>query len=232
MSTVKERPILMSAPMVRAILEGRKTQTRRVMKGGPFWTHLHVTPVADSLLQFVDDDSFWVQLPKKDDDFTYATGVLTDQGRRIRCPYGKRGDRLWVQEAWKTAKINDHLSPAKMVEACRDAGWKSGRAWAPIEYLADGRRENWDTFPRENGRYRSPRFMPRDYSRIMLEITDVRVQRLQEISEEDVLAEGCTNNLADGVVSDYHTLWESINGPGSWNLNPWVWAVTFKQVLL
>lgn len=171
---------------------------------------------------------------------TKAGGFVSLQSEHClnECPYGKPGDRLYVKEAWKTAQVNDALSPKQMIKACRDAGWKSGKAWAPIEYLADGHRDNFDTFAKQLGRYRHARFMPSDYSRITLEVTDVQVQRLQEISVRDAIAEGApavppfpaSVTAPEDHLTGFRKLWESINGPGSWDANPWVWAVSFKVV--
>lgn len=226
---MKERPILFSGEMVRAILEGRKTQTRRPVKPQP---HEATTAFRD-----IPDTPFWYGAINTHNDFGEEFYPNPAQGNwKWKYPYGVPGDRLWVREPWKTAKVHDALSPKQMIQACRDAGWKSGRAWAPIEYLADGRRENWDTFPPETGRYRNSRFMPRDYSRLTLEVTEVRVQRLQEISEDDARVEGCDPQIIDGFVecgtrkTSFRLLWESINGPGSWEANPWVWSISFKRV--
>lgn len=168
---------------------------------------------------------------------------------RVKCPYGVPGDRLWVREDWKTSHVLDDRSPAQMVSECRESGWK--KAWTAIEYLADGRRENWDAFPMPLGRYRNSRFMPRDFSRITLEITDVRVQRVQDISEEDAMAEGVeklgefpnitpwrnytvkqpagAHNFSTSRAS-FMSLWSSIDSPESYSANPWVWAINFRQV--
>lgn len=256
-SQVKERPILMSAPMVRALLEGRKTQTRRVVKPQP-----HDIATVHQDCETEEWGQLWYSLDRRRDP-------TVEHWEPFRCPYGKPGDRLWLREAWRTAKVNDHLSPKQMIQACRDAGWKSGKAWAPIEYLSDGYRANWKTFPGETGRYRHARFMPRDYSRITLEITEVRVQRLQDISEADAIAEGVDEKplsrgeirLSDWWVDylmpknslvcarhSYASLWDSLNGKReggrkthskahalsaekySWDANPWVWAISFKAV--
>lgn len=250
---MKERPIPFSGPMVRAILEGRKTQTRRVIScanstvDGSRWAQERFAALdfSEKHEKLAADPSYPCGCLK------YVPCSLDDDptvGHRVRSRWNT-GDRLWVREAWKTAKVNDHLSPAQMVSACRKAGWKSGRTWAPIEYLADGRRENWDTFPTQLGKFRNSRFMPRDYSRITLEITEVRVQRLQEISEEDARAEGIYlfhggpsegggykvapgEQEYDTAAESFRELWDSINaklGCG-WSTNPWVWALTFRRV--
>lgn len=188
---MKERPILFSGPMVRAILEGRKSQTRRVVKPQrhPFGDMLTANEVA----------------------LEFSSGT-----RSVRCPYGQTGDRLLVRETW-----------SKLV---------SGQVWYKADY-----------HPINDGNWKPSIFMPRWASRITLEITGVRVERLNEISILDSHAEGVGGTYGETGISlgfpglnhewdnktaveQYQWLWESINGPGSWGLNPWVWVVEFKRV--
>lgn len=205
----KERPILFSAPMVRAILEGRKTETRRVVK----------------FISTADLETFLNNVPNK----------------TACCPYGKPGDRLWVREAWRTYQSLDSLNPSRI-----DAG-------VGIQYAALGTNIHGDRgdYLLGMGRLRPSIFMPRWASRILLEITAVRVERLQDIGYEDALAEGVQDMTAllhdewkplEGESGNdcarrlrwpqrlYEQLWESINGPGSWDANPWVWVIEFKVV--
>ena len=212
---MKERPILYSAPMVRAILAGKKTMTRRVIKPQPIW-------VADPHVPFRTNDA--------------------DPDGIIPCPYGKPEDRLWVREAFRFAASLDRHSPKNVGIKCLDAGYKT--PWAPTQYEADGARKgSWDGFNTPPvittpGKLRPSMFMPRWASRITLEITGVRVERLNDISEEDARAEGCSgghDSIPDypySATPNEHFLWiwESINGAGSWNSNPWVWVVEFKRV--
>ncbi len=143
----------------------------------------------------------------------------------LRCPYGQPGDRLWVREAWRTVAEADALPPRDLNEAHRI--WNE--ADAPHQPGA--------------GKLRPGMFMPRWASRITLEITAVRVERLQDISREDAMAEGIviqpdggygladtTHYHATDPRQSYFSLWEAINGPGSVEANPWVWAVTFPAV--
>ena len=142
----------------------------------------------------------------------------------MRCPYGLPGDRLFVREAFRLCQEADDVSPRDS-----DPGY---RVW----YEADKPHQLGA------GRLRPSIHMPRWASRITLEVTGVRVERLQDISEADARAEGITvpncqcgygldGNLMSGTASGaYMLLWESINGPGSWNANPWVWVVEFKRV--
>ncbi len=141
----------------------------------------------------------------------------------VPCPYGQPGDRLWVREAWSTHAFMDATPP-------RDLRTIS------IHYWADG--------DIRTGKRRPGMFMPRRYSRILLEVTEVRVERLQDISEADAIAEGIEKTGhgfwslygtagVDGTYSarsSYRALWGSINGADSWDANPWVWAVSFKRV--
>ncbi|HCD9834305.1 TPA: hypothetical protein NER77_004504 [Pseudomonas aeruginosa] len=186
---MRERPILFSGPMVRAIIEGRKKVTRRVVK-----------PQPDFLGSMTDPNT-----PFK----TLGAGLHG----QIVCPYGQPGDRLWVRETF--AVYGDE----KM---------------AAIHYRADR--------PHHVGQkgmgYKPSIHMPRWASRILLEITAVRVERLQDISQEQAMAEGvlsCESALdPDGNgYSPYElfsALWVSINGHDSWHANPWVWVVEFKRV--
>ena len=167
----RERPILMSAPMVRAVLAGTKTQTRRAVRIQP-------NPLLVAGAQFVD--RFWCWLNGHD-------GSITDKVLGTgRCPYGVSGDRLWVRERFRVY-LGTHC-----VEYFADAAHDSAAKWKPSIH------------------------MPRWASRITLEITDVRVERLQEISEADALAEGKPTDSANSPRIWYSTIWQSINGPGSW----------------
>ncbi len=185
---MQERPILFSAPMVRALLAGTKTQTRRIIK--------------PQHLAFFNQD---------------AAAMLSDWNERP-LPYGQPGDRLWVRETWHDASSSLHSCAL---------------------YRADGIDLHW-------GKWAPSIHMPRWASRITLEITSVRVERLQEISIEDAKAEGAwgpddsiVQKVADYFGTDifsanprkaFQMLWESINGPDSWAANPWVWAIEFRRV--
>lgn len=190
---MKERPILFSAPMVRAILDGTKTQTRRVVKipGVMPHTSFVITHPEEEIIRF-DDGTFHY----------LSTAAMSGP---YACPYGQPGDRLWVRETWGLARQQfDHES--------RD-----------VVYRADTQR------PEPDDRWRSSIHMPRWASRILLEVTDVRVQRLQDITEADVVAEG-VSTPGPFAVHHFMDLWNSINGTGAWNANPWVWALSFRRV--
>lgn len=197
---MKERPILFSAPMVRAILDGTKTQTRRVVK---LCDSGRIKKVG-SFLNWHPEDPNCVQA----------------------CPYGQPGDRLWVKETWRTQYADESNKPSQLTE---------GYA---LRYEADGHETAAPLYGW--GRIRQSIFMRRWMSRITLEITGIRVERLQDISEEDAIAEGVTiqddARLAAIIAKDtparmeYRALWSSINGPDSWNTNPYVWIVEFKRI--
>ena len=199
---IKERPIIFSSPMVRAMLDGRKTQTRRVIK--------------EKLM-------------------------CGEDAHVNNCQYGKPGDRLWVRETWSKAK-----SPMSSEVFYRADGEPKGKQY-PLSFVE------------RESRWRPSIHMPRWASRILLEVTNVRVERLHDISEEDAIAEGLKAITKDGKtikygipdrdgypgnddtgwdwcdwnvspVSAYKMLWESINGQGSWVLNPWVWVVEFRRI--
>jgi len=206
----KERPILFSAPMVRAILEDRKTVTRRAIK---------VQPHIDASGNFCVGSSNYGQ-----DGYGKPVTKHFVSGC---CPYGKPGDRLWVRE---TCFINDYRETKVPEEE---------RAETEIVYRADPL-PCWEGEESEI-RWRPSIHMPRWASRILLEITAVRVERLQDISRADIRAEGlqCPPELASDDVSPnyrdwypaaWRELWESINGADSWTTNPWVWVVEFKRV--
>ena len=210
---MKERPILFSAPMVRAILDGSKTQTRRVVK-----------PVGkDDSFALVDyGDGWW---PYRSDDG--ESSIRADGNETpISCPYGKKGSRLWVRETWQAVNGNDRARHI-VTHPAPDRGW--------IEYAATPRTDE------PAYKWRPSIHMPRWASRITLEITDVRVERLNSISEADARAEGAPG-YEEGIdapppdedcewsyYASYRRLWERINGSGSWDANPWVWVVQFKR---
>ena len=184
---MKERPILFSAPMVRAILSGAKTQTRRIVKNA------HMMSVDGELVPIA-----------------------------AFCPYGQPGGRLWVRETFACVCTQEMRY---------------------VEYKADRSLADFDGYDNPaGGRWRPSIHMPRWASRITLEITDVRVERLQDISEADAVAEGARPTLAPldtvrlgaaGTAKEgFRQIWESINGPGSWDANPWVWAIEFKKLEL
>lgn len=206
---MKERPILFSAPMVRAILDGRKTQTRRIVK------NIGVAPGIGEVLKGSDDTAEWPDY----------------------CPHGKVGDRLWVRETWQGPILDDD----EFEEYRRDGKERFINPHYCV-YRATDQLDAIDVDDNEL-KWRPSIHMPRWASRILLEITNIRVERLNDISEEDAIAEGIKNyengcyGLDDpgscmGVKPSiaYMRLWNHINGQGSWDLNPWVWCLTFRII--
>lgn len=211
---MKERPILFKAEMVRAILSGKKTQTRRALK----------LPRGCSWYEGLggEHDGWW-------EDSAHPEGWW--HVSEMRCPYGQPGDRLWVRETWFDAESALH--------SC-------------VLYKAS------DDHPSNEVVWRSPIHMPRWASRILLEVASVRVERLQDISEVDAIAEGMLSlrnqawdrlhfpewrylfeeavaknkrpPLGPSPKQCYEALWNSIHGPDAWDANPWVWVVEFKQI--
>lgn len=196
---MKERPILFSAPMVRAILDGRKTQTRRIVN------KKHLQFLSNITENFLDGK--WDQRP---------------------FPYGKPGDRLWVREThWMDKR--DILCAVMDLDGFAVDAHPAGRNKFVKDFHSLKNNKFWKKRPSIH--------MPRIASRILLEVKNVRVERLQDISEEDAIAEGVDgeNEAAEIGCSwyekpkrAYRRLWNSINGTGSWDLNPWVWVVEFK----
>ncbi|ENO80302.1 hypothetical protein [Thauera sp. 63] len=218
---MKVRPILFSAPMVRAILAGTKTQTRRVVKPQP--------AVGQGIVNaaYCGYPNLWLRDGPCD---------KTDPAQDWRCPYGQPGDRLWVREAWAETDREDGTP----VIAYRAGGNIAIGRDHPKgnDYLINT--IAWDDMPHVET-WRPSIHMPRWASRILLEITAIRVERLNEISQSDARAEGAPPShlsidrvsrefgFADFPRSWFGQLWEHINGPGSWEANPWVWVVEFRR---
>jgi hypothetical protein len=212
---MKERPILFSAPMVNAILNGHKTQARRVIKPQPPSGTLTVEP------WMVDDE--WQM---RDSGIPLFVSTEADgTNREYGCPYGKPGDFLWVRETWGTAMFaNVH---------------KEGITVRRV-YRADFN-DDYDGFGLCDG-WKPSIHMPRNLSRILLQITEIRVEPVGDISAEDAVAEGCTREYTNygsneeipgAPVRQFARLWDSINGKKigcAFEQSPWVWAITFRRV--
>ncbi|HDU2486565.1 TPA: hypothetical protein RE208_002667 [Klebsiella pneumoniae] len=221
---MKERGMIFNGEMVRATLDGRKTQTRRPIK----WKQTRFTEIGER-----EDGSKW---PWSEDaehacDFWHP------------CPFGAVGDRIWVRETWQA--IHDYCDENGHVDErryARSIPRRRGNYWHPVYEEAWGNESREDReFP-----WRPSIHMPRWASRILLEITDVRVERLNTISEKDAAAEGVPP--AGSLLPDYpgtfltpkgdfapakvafQRLWESIYGEESWKANGWVWVIEFKRV--
>lgn len=208
-TAVKERPILMNAEMVRATLDGRKTQTRRVIKNAYF-------DVVDGYDKSGELWNSWVDP---------GSGAL--QTHPIACPYGVPGDELWVCET--TAKSDNVLDAGVYVADRGEAGSKLIRDKNGIASWGYSRT------------VRPAIHMPRWASRIQLRITDIRVERVQDITPDDVYAEGAIphvkpedcQEIHECVIADYWIpLWDSINAERGygWDANPWVWVVEFEKL--
>ena len=190
---MKERPMLFSAAMVRAILRGRKNQTRRVVKPQP-----------------IQRMGVWG-----------GPYLASADGKQQNCPYGVPGNRLWVKERWRWVDMDggDHVALEFMSDLLHD----------PIHWVAcpDG----WpEAHAKQQDKWRPSIYMPRWASRITLEVTEVRVQRLQDISEEDAQAEGVeTDGVCKSWIRPFSLLWNSINAKRGfgWDKNPWEFAISF-----
>jgi hypothetical protein len=230
-SEFRERPVLFSSPMVKALLDDRKKQTRRIMKSQPYTL--------------------------RTEGFGYPTKAggfvsLTSEHCLAECPYGKPGDRLYVKEAawvWCRKVPNGKTKTGRQKYAYRP--------FAPhlsenVRYFADhpecpDRSGNFE--PDMVWRYKHARYMPKRLARIVIEITDVSAQRIHDISDQDAIAEGIEPVSPVGFMracgwkdysgktvgflrprDSFKSLWESINGQGSWDANPWVWAIGLRRI--
>jgi hypothetical protein len=258
--TATERPILFTGPMVRALLDGRKTQTRRAVKprgrcslfdvepdGSPVWTDSYILDPGNAEWRMRDNrygvpgDLLWVRENVRAEELS-------------RPPQTRPATRRERQAMGRTTVIElDELDCADGVRYLADDEWRrientaaAGEAWSALHHYDPKRRQPGSVVPAIH--------MPRWASRISLRITDVRVERLREISHRDACAEGLISEPhhwhdPEGPMNDvgylpwqgapdiyseapdaYRALWESINGPGSWAANPWVWAVSFEVV--
>lgn len=189
--------------MVQAILEDRKTMTRRVVKPQP------------------SDDGLWndTRFPRSLQSTLQGwngTVDSTGESKQFKCPYGQIGDVLWVRETWRPC-IFGVAKYCYKVAVLNDIFKKE----PPLIYVADDHK----SYP-----WKPSIFMPKAACRLFLEITDIRVEWLQDISEADAKAEGVK---AEGALTHYYwfeQLWKSINGADSWNNNPWVWVISFKRI--
>lgn len=207
---MKETGIPFNGPMVQAIIAGRKMQTRRVARG--------------EALRWLEDTQFNPEF-------------VADPAKHLS-PYGYACDRLWVREAWRVGKPNDATAPRDILPPLLERGqgvtvlYEAG-GWRSVG--PEGRDEpvypDDAPMPEWAGRYRPAMFMPRALSRITLEVTCVRIERLQGISEEDAQAEGCDQREIN-PVGWYAELWDSLNAARGfgWGVNPWVWVIEFRRI--
>ncbi|MBH3412857.1 hypothetical protein I5P85_18820 [Pseudomonas putida] len=232
-SVPRERPILFSGPMVRAILQGRKTVTRRPVKGDQV-----------PRLEYLENPEPWVAVGQHHPRYGFVVYGKTEEecaakvGELGACPYGKAGDRLWVRETWLEDPEDDGTWAYSQYMGCKGSPLSDipKRFQNPDHCIF---RAGW------NGsglRWRPSIHMPRWASRILLEITDVRVERLQNITPAQAVAEGvdgeiCREHLEtspvrhlcrEAEILGFAGLWNSTGG--DWDANPWVWVVEFKRV--
>lgn len=243
----RERPIVFDPVDVRSILAGLKTTFRTVVpySRGAFWDHKGYAPERHG------DRIAWRHV---DTD----PPAYTDFGPSQRCPWGVVGDKLYVREVWQVGSFLDTYNGSRIEKEAQECGYAKG--WAPTRYAADGHTDNADTlkdFGGAWGRLRSAHFMPKWASRILLEITEQRFQRLQAITEKEALAEGIScvpfrpddgfpvcsgymlgpddgkSTLAPSPIDTFRYAWDERNGgklSESWAGDPWVEIVTFKRV--
>jgi hypothetical protein len=202
---MKEKPILFSTEMVQAILAGRKTQTRRVAKIS--------SQMAPKDIQYLDN-----ALPR----FQFKAGYMSWQ---IECPYGKVGDILWVRETWARAIGSEQVTTSEKATAVEISPDRF------IVFKAESKEETHPEHPEwGKKRWKPSIHMPKDAARIWLRIKDVRVERLQDISNEDIREEGAAEFGCTTHRLNWKMLWERINGSESWNANPWVWVIEFQRI--
>ncbi len=216
----KEKPILFSTEMVQAILEGRKTQTRRVIKPQPEWKDRK--GLCSQGWSWSDKNTKLSSYPEAD-SFSEAISLC--------CPYGNVGDILWVRETWQ------------------ETTWmtKEDENYGFI-YRASENGKDWEDNT-EDWKWKPSIFMPKEACRIKLRIVNVRVERLQDISEEDAIKEGVesfySENLGKKLFKEYgyknsytgfpdisfKSLWDSINyDKFPWHKNPWIWVLEFERL--
>lgn len=228
---MKERPILFNADMVNAILDSRKTQTRRIINPQP---------------EFKEGTGFHWKSAMYGIGSNYAETVRNFTN--FSCPIGRVGDRLWVRETWSTVNLYGEIALAYKAdsEVTRVVENESFQDEDGLINYDDPRLEKYsfavwadDLLDGEDGSWKPSIHMPRWASRILLEITDVRVERLNDISKEDAKAEGFDYSThpsaikmgyAIGAKTNFRHAWQKIYGAESWDKNPWVWVVEFRVV--
>jgi hypothetical protein len=236
---MKERPILFSGEMVRAILDGRKKQTRRVIgvrntvRSEDTHTN-HNAEITNAINHFGTLWSFGLAWD--------VCGIEYYDNTTIRCPYGKHGDLLWVRESMRRSRYLDFLGDDVFDENNKEHPFKRSGKWT-AQYIATGTavpyakgaKEGWcGTALWQWKNTACPSIhMPRWASRLILKITNVRAERLQDITAEDAFAEGISGGdwLGD-PIGTFAQLWDSINAKRgySWDSNPWVWAIEFESI--
>ncbi len=220
-----ERPILFSGPMVRAILEGRKTVTRRPVMGGQI-----------PRLEYPEQPEPWIAIAQHHPRYGFSVYGKTEEECAAKvgvfgaCPYGQRGTRLWVRETWATDAQVDAIAPRNLSNG------------EPIYYPADGSLRQTGCSMITQGRNRPSIHMPRWASRILLEISSIRIEPLQSITAEQAEAEGVDASMCRqfletspsrheckaAAIHGFAGLWQSTGG--DWDANPWVWVLEFRRI--
>lgn len=221
------KPILFSGPMVQAILDGKKTQTRRVIRPQPYCSSEMVTRGAYfDAYNGVPQWNWWTE-----------DGRLCNGQTIVDCPFGTIGSKLWVKETWRVYDKYDDIKPTELPDNI------------PVEYKFPPTKGAY--IPGHDGRWRPSIFMQKRFSRIKLEITGLRAERLQDISEDDIWSEGLDKDAYDEWLDDamsvgvpngvgvsytkprdlFRELWDGINYERApWESNPWVWKIEFRRV--
>jgi hypothetical protein len=226
---MQEKPILFSTAMVQAILDGRKTQTRRVVKPQPEETRAK----GKEVIQVSD---YCTGAPEKGQAYYWKHNGAWNGSESFKCPYGKVGDLLWVRETWCLTQPTHPES--------YHFGYKAGGIMPYSDWEAS---EKYDYATPDQ--WKPSIHMPKEAARIWLRITDVRVERLHEITEDDAVKEGvmslkptelmkntqlcCHSDFTEywtRPLNRWKSLWQSINGTDSWSANPWVWVIEFEVV--
>ncbi|EPR7599430.1 hypothetical protein ACU8MZ_002064 [Salmonella enterica subsp. enterica serovar Bareilly] len=204
--------MIFNSEMVRAILEGRKTQTRRIMKVQPGTPEFGLRRIIESSKANENGMYFWSQ-----DD---ACGIKA-RSKPFLFPYGEVGDRIWVRETFRVHSRATDVATLVYRASVRNS-WTEQTHRVPVAVCNK---------PATPEKWTPSIHMPRWASRITLEITDVRVERLNSITESDAEAEGVTDTgFGDLLVDGFRYLWKSIYGDDSWQANPWVWVIEFKRI--
>lgn len=222
--------MIFSAPMIRALLDGTKTETRRVIKPAPAH-RANLVSIEENVAHFCDGDH-----PKHHDCAEHAYPL------RLPCT---AGDRLWVREAWRTASVFDEMSSARLADDLHDFTGSRGPNGL-VRFEADGRDAWGGDLGFEAGRLRAAQHLPRSLSRLTLLVEDVRVERLHEIDEAGARAEGILYvpghgfigkaDLAEGFSNflwarlGFEIMWNDLHGPDAWAANPWVAVIRFRVV--
>ncbi len=231
---MNEYPLFLSATVIESILSGKKTQTR---------VPVHPQP---SVYVPIENN----HLPKHPKGYldSYCSEPKTDKNPRgmsdrwcwwspdnrqgpdwIKCPFGVPGDRLWIKETWRAPVEFDSMGTDQIKEKCLSAGYQG--FWCPVEYF-DSKRDGWPTHPiLAPGRLRPAATMPRELARLVLEISQIEIQRLQEITKEQLTKEGLGEYSEEEARVEFQNQWKDCyNRKAPWKNDPWVWVLSFQKV--